>query len=187
MRRLTFLLALLLVSAAARAAEPATVTDDFVAYMKSVLNPFDFGLRDDGRFYPYSTRYGRRIGYGRMVEDRGLFARGETKAEAEAKLRAGLQALEPALAAHVAQRHPGVTWAALPAPAREILLDHAYTEGVARLPDELVTAVVRGNWRMMIERHLYVRAPDGWPDYVKNAAFGRRSIYGEAALVPLKQ
>lgn len=187
MRPLTFILMMLVGSAVAEGAEPATVTDDFVAYMKSVLNPFDFGLREDGRFYPYSTRYGRRIGYGRAVEDRGLFARGETKMEAEAKLRAGLQALEPPLAAQVARRHPETAWAALPRTAREILLDHAYTEGVDRLPDELVTAVVRGDWQTMLDRHLYVRAPDGWPDYVKNAAFGRRWIYGEAALVPRRR
>lgn len=187
MRRLTFILVAFMVSAVAGGAEPTTVTDDFVAYMKSVLNPFDFGLREDGRLYPYSTRYGRRIGYGRVVEDRVLFARGETKAEAEAKLRAGLQALGPKLAADIERRHPGVAWAALPQTAREILLDYAYTEGVERLPDDLVAVVVRGDWRTMLDRHLYVRAPDGWPDYVKNAAFGRRWIYGEAALVPRRK
>ena len=187
MRRPTFILIAFLALAVSGVAEPATVTDNFVAYMKSVLNPFDFGLREDGRFYPYSTRSGRRIGYGLVVEDRALFARGETKAEAEVKLRAGLQALGPKIAVHVEQRHPGVAWAALPQTAREILLDHAYTEGVERLPDELVAAVVRGDWRTMLGRHLYVRAPDGWPDYVKNAAFGRRWIYGEAALVPLRK
>lgn len=187
MIRLTLILIALVVSTAAGGAEPKTVTDDFVAYMKSVLNPFDFGLREDERLYPYSTRYGRRIGYGRAIEDRGVFARGETKAEAEAKLRTGLQALEPKLAAHVARRHPGVAWATLPQTAREILLDHAYTEGMDRLPDELLAAVVRGDWQTMLDRHLYVRAPDGWPDYVKNAAFGRRWIYGAAALVPLQR
>ena len=69
-----------------------------------------------------------------------------------------------------------------------MLLDHAFTEGVGRLPPTLCAAVLRGDWRTVLDGHLYVRAPEGWPDYVKNAAFGRRWIHGETGppLAPLR-
>lgn len=182
--RLTLLIALAMSAAVRAGAESSVLTDDFVGYMKSVLNPFEFGRRNDGRFYPYSTRYGRRIGYGLPVSDKALFTGGQTKSEAEIQLRAKLSATVPELAAHLAKRHPAQPFASLPRVAQEVLLDYAFTEGVAHLPDALSDAVMRGDWRAVIDGHLYVRAPDGWPDYVKNAAFGRRWIYGapDAAL-----
>ena len=187
--RFVFLVALTITSADRAGAEPFELTDGFVGYMKSVLNPFDFGRRDDGRFYPYSTRYGRRVGYGLPVADKTLYTRGQTKAEAEAMLRAELMATVPKLAAHLAKKFPTQPFASLPRAAQEVLLDHAFTEGIGRLPDALSAAVIRGDWRTVIDEHLYVRAPDGWPDYVKNAAFGRHWIYGEPgiALVPLRK
>jgi hypothetical protein len=181
MKRLLPRLLLLACLAASARAAPFELTDDFVAYMKSVLNPFEFGQRADGRLYPYSTRYGRRVGYGLPVTDKSLFARGQTKAEAEDQLRAGLLATVPRLEAHLAAHFPATPWRSLPRPAQEVLLDHAFTEGVAQLPAALCAAVLRGDWPAVIHGHLYVRAADGWPDYVKNAAFGRRWIYGPAS------
>jgi hypothetical protein len=181
MKRLLPSLLLLACLAASARAEPFELTSDFVAYLKSVLNPFDFGQRADGRFYPYSTRYGRRIGYGLPVTNKTLYAAGQTKAEAEAHLRTGLLATVPKLEAHLAAQFPATPWSSLPRAAQEVLLDHAFTEGVEKLSPALCAAVLRGDWRAVIDGHLYVRAPDGWPDYVKNAAFGRRWIYGPAS------
>jgi hypothetical protein len=183
MNALRWLLLLCLLPATGRAAESFELTEDFVGYMKSVLNPFEFGLRQDGRFYPYSTRDGRRVGYGLPVLDKALFAEGQTKAEAEAALRAALLATVPRLVAELVKRHPEQPFGTLPRGTQEVLLDQAFTEGVERLPAQLVAAALRGDWRTVIERHLYVRGRDGWPDYVKNAAFGRRWIYSVTPLV----
>src|SRR5205823_9538382 len=57
------------------------LSDDFLAYLQRAANAHNFGLRADGRFYPYSTPQGRRIAWRQPVWDKSLFARGCTRAE----------------------------------------------------------------------------------------------------------
>jgi hypothetical protein len=66
---------------------PVPLNDELVAYIQRAANGDNFGLRADGRFYPYSTPQGRRIGWRQPVWDKALFATGCTRAEAEQRLR----------------------------------------------------------------------------------------------------
>ncbi len=169
-------------------ADSFAVTDDFLGYMKAVTNPHHFGLRD-GRFFPYSTRYGRRIGYARPVTDKPLYRTGETPSEAEAQLRAGLLATASELTAWLAREFPGRTFADLTRTQQELLVDHAYTEGVPSMNRAFCAAVLQAAWDRLIDECLYVRGLGNWPDANRNFAFGRRYIYGETgtSLRPLKK
>jgi hypothetical protein len=186
MKRL-MLACLVLLGAHALPAAPLAPTDSFVTYMKAVTNPHGFGLRE-GRYYPYSTRYGRRIGYARPAEDKALYARGETPAEAEHHLREGLAATLKSLEPWLARTYPSQPFSSLDPRAQEILLDRAFTGGVENLPPAFCEAVFRADWDTLLDRHLYVRGPGGWPDTTQNRAFAFRWIYGEtgAPLRPLK-
>ena len=162
--RLLMLMLLCLFSLAASAAT-VTITDEFVAYIQRAANGDNFGLRADGRFYPYSTPQGRRIAWRQPVWDKALFARGCTRAEAEQRLRADLgRTLAELLAAH-----PG-----LDRRQQETLLDFAYTEGVSNLKAEFATAVLAGDWDRVAKQHLYVRYAGHAPDHARNKAFAKR-------------
>jgi hypothetical protein len=116
--------------------------------------------RADGRFYPYSTPQGRRIGWRQPVWDKALFATGCTRAEAEQRLRADLGRVLATLPAGLDQRQ------------QETLLDLTYTEGTLR--PELVKAVLARDWPRMINGHLYVRYAGHAPDHARNKAFAAR-------------
>jgi len=167
--RLLMLMLLCLFSLAA-SAETATITDDFVAYIQRAANGDNFGLRADGRFYPYSTPQGRRIAWRQPVWDKALFANGCTRAEAEQHLRAGLQRALTELQAKI-----DIT--KLDRRQQETLLDFAYTEGVGNLKTEFVSAVLARDWDRIVNQHLYVRYAGHAPDHARNKAFaGRWSI-----------
>lgn len=168
-------------------AESFALTDEFVGYMKAVTNPHHFGRRD-GRFFPYSTRYGRRIGYARPIADKTLYRVGETPAEAEAQLRAGLLATASELTTWLAREFPDRAFAALTRTQQELLVDHAYTESVPAMNRTFCNAVLQADWNQLIDECLYVRGLGHWPDTSRNYAFGRRYIYGETGtpLRPLK-
>ena len=164
----TIFISLLL--AATVIAEPFAITDEFVAYLKSAANPHEFGLRNDGRFYPYSTPYGRRIGYRQSVTDKAWFAQGWPKADADRRLRADLEKT-------LAELRKQPSFDGLSCESQEILLEFAYTEGVTNLKPEFVTAVSTRDWRKLIDEKLYIRMTDGWPDSMANVAFAKRWIY----------
>lgn len=176
------------VAATPARAEAFTLTDDFVGYMKAVTNPHSFGLRD-GRFFPYSTRYGRRIGYARPITEKTLYRTGETPAEAEAQLRAGLLATATELTAWLTREFPDQPFTELTHTQQELLIDHAYTEGVPAMNRAFCAAVLKADWNQLIDTCLYVRGLGNWPDTDRNSAFGRRYIYGETGtpLRPLKK
>ncbi|MDI1248297.1 MAG: hypothetical protein PSV13_05380 [Lacunisphaera sp.] len=183
-----FILLLLVAGGSPLSATDFEISGEFLAYMKAVTNPHDFG-RKDGRYHPYSTRYGRRIGYARAVTDKSLYTRGETRAEAEQHLRHALSTTALALEAWLARKHPDSPLDSLDPRAREILVDRAFTDGVENLPPAFCAAVLRADWATLLDEHLYVRAPEGWPDTTQNHAFGLRWIYGETGtpLRPLKK
>lgn len=145
--------------------------EEFVEYIKKAANPDSYGLRD-GKFYPYSTPQGRRIGYRQPVWSKTLFATGCTPQEAEQHLRDDLARTQAKLTEQLAARQPKVDFAALEKRQRETLLDLAYTEGT--LQPDLLEAIVAGNWDKMIKDHLYVRYGGHAPDHVRNKAFAKR-------------
>jgi len=184
-RPVLILAALLLLPSSATAFE---LTDSFIAYMKTVTNPHDFGLRDQ-RYFPYSTRYGRRIGFGRPVTDKSLYTHGESPAAADQELRLGLARTVDLLRTALTRSNPGTPFDGLDRRAQEILLDHAYTEGVGHLHPDFVEIVLRSDWDTLLDRHLYIRGLGNWPDTIKNRAFGLRWIYGSSpnTLRPLRR
>lgn len=154
--------------------EAESFSDDFVGYLKHAANVGSFGLRDDGRFYPYSTPLGRRIGWRFSVWDDHLYADGLSVAEAEARLRADLRRVQAGLSQRLGQRRPAVEWRTLDRRRRETLLDFGFSEGVDRLNAELVESVLAADWETMVAKHLYVRYLGHAPDHARNKAFAER-------------
>ena len=140
------------------------------------------GRRSDGRYYPYSTRYGRRVGYGMPVAEKSVYVRGLSRTEAEQQLRAALTATEQELSRWLLSQQPARAFQALDRQQQEILLDQGLTRGVAALPADFCAAVLQRDWRRLIDECLYVRAPGGWPDYLQNQAFAKRWVYGKHML-----
>ncbi|MDR0352345.1 MAG: hypothetical protein LBI02_02965 [Opitutaceae bacterium] len=151
---------------------PPPLDDDFIAYIKRAANQDNYGLRADGRFYPYSTPQGRRIGWRQPVWDKTLFETGCTPAEAEKHLRATLARVQLDLTAHLRARHPPIDFARLDRRQRETLLDLAST-GDALHPDLLETVLAR-DWERLTREHLYIRYAGHAPDHVWNKAFAAR-------------
>ena len=152
----------------------AALSDDTVKYLQQAANPHDFGLHSDGRFYPYSTPQGRRIAWRQPVWDKGLFARGCTRQEAERQFRADLQRTLDELTAALSGRTPPVDLRQLDRRQQETLLDLAHTEGVSGLRPGFVSAVLDRDWDRVIHQHLYVRYAGPAPDHVRNKAFLER-------------
>ena len=182
--RLALLGLLLLLALPGRAVEPFVATDDFLTYMKTVLNPAQLGVRE-GRFYPYLTPAGRRIGYGHSVEDKSLYQKGWLQEDADRHLRDDIAAAARELAIFLAHDHPGHSLDQLDDKSRQILLDFAVTEGAEKIRPEVYRAVLDHDWDKLINGYLYVRGPEGWPNQLENHAFAQRWIYGPDPLVPL--
>jgi hypothetical protein len=156
-------------------AEAFTITDDFFAYMKETTNPHEFGMKPDGRFYPYSTPRGRRIGYAQSVTDKGLYRRGCSKTEAEAQLRAGVEKALAELTRHMAEAYPARPFNSLNRKSQEILLDYAFSEGAKNISPALYETVMSGDWPRLFDSFMYIRwVEKGWPDTTKNKAFADR-------------
>lgn len=149
----------------------APPSDEFVTYLQASANPDHYGLRE-GRFYPYSTPQGRRIGYKQQVWDKKLFSEGCSPQEAEKRLREDLARTQSRLCAELAARQPKVDFASLSLRQRETLLDLAYTEN--KIDPKLVDAILAEDWDRMIKDHLYVRYDGHAPDHIRNKAFAKR-------------
>ncbi len=147
---------------------------DFVKYIQQAANGHQFGLRTDGRFYPYSTPLGRRIGARQLVWDPALFGGGCTGEDAEQHLRADLSHTRIALIATLATRQPSVEYSRLDPRQQETLLDFAHSEGVAGLRADVVAAVLASDWKRLSGEHLYVRYDGHAPDHARNKAFAQR-------------
>jgi hypothetical protein len=155
-----------------------TVTDSFLVYMKAVMNPHKYGFRDN-KFFPYSTRYGRRIGWGLPVSNKSYYVNGQTMADADAELLRSIQLILPSLDSFLRKNYPAFPFGQLSEEAQQILVDRAFTEGVNNLPSEFCKAVVRNDWATLLNNYLYIRNPDGWLDVFRNSAFAQRWIQGK--------
>ena len=167
--------------------EAFEITDEFVQYIKKATNPYEFGLRADGKFYPYSTRYGRRIGYRQIVADKKMYREGWSRDAAEARLRKDLQTVLKQLIEYVDRRYPETPFNRLSFQSRHILLDFAYSEGVERISPEFYQTVIAQDWDRLIRTHLYIRMTDGWPDQIQNKAFADQWIYSANPLVKFSE
>jgi len=155
------------------------ISDEFVRYVQSGSNPHGLGLRADGRFYPYSTPAGRRIGHRQPVADKSWYGRGLSKEEAGRQLRENLERAAAELRERLTRHWPQKPWAGLSQKIREILVDFAHSEGVAGVRPELYRAVLAEDWKAMVESCLYVRMEGCRPDSVRNRAFAQRWINRE--------
>jgi hypothetical protein len=149
-------------------------SDDFIAYLQHAANGHNFGLHKDGRYYPYSTPLGRRIGWRQPVWDNALYAKGCTPEEAVRQMRAPLGATLAALKTRLSARRPAVDFDHLDKRQQETLLDFAYTEGVDGLHEDFLDAVLKRNWERLVRDLLYVRYDGHAPDHPRNKDFAQR-------------
>jgi hypothetical protein len=154
------------------------VSDDFLAYLQRAANGNGFGLRADGRFYPYSTPQGRRIAWRQPVWDKALFAQGCTREEAEAHLRGELDRAHADIIAALAHRKPAADFVALDGRQQETLLDFTLSEGAAGLKPQFMDAVLARDWDRLVNGHLYVRYAGHAPDHPRNREFAARWMNG---------
>jgi hypothetical protein len=169
---LCFLLSGFVLPACAVAAEAWTLSDEFLAYLKQTTNPHGFGVRKDGRFYPYSSPRGRRIGYDGLVDDKALYQSGLGKEEAEARLRARVEEALRGLVEHAAMAYPERQFRSLSRKSQEMLVDHALSEGARNVPAAFYEAVMDERWDDLFGRFLYIRWVErGWPDTMRNKPF----------------
>lgn len=170
---------------AVRAAE-FVLTDDFVRHLIEGRNAYaevaarkvtvmNLGLRADGKFYPYSTPAGRRIGYELSLESVYDHTRGITRAEAEARLRAAALAAATRLVTWIPEHYSGRTFEQLDAAGQEMLVDYALSEGVEKLPPAFVDAVYQPDRVARLGADgLHLRWWGGMMQILKNRAFGYR-------------
>jgi len=159
---------------AADAEGPFTLTDSFVSHMKKVMNPDKFGLRKDGRFYPYSSRYGRRIGYSTGVRDERWYSAGLSRSDAEKRLRGDLIRTAWRVRAHLRKKYPRHSFNKLSQDQQEMLVDHAYTEGVDGVASAFYDAVLRNDFEKIRKTYIRMKKGTGWPDIQQNRAFVER-------------
>jgi hypothetical protein len=152
---------------------PYQIKDSFIDYIKSATNPDLFGLRADGRFYPYSPPGGRRIAYRQAVPDKRLYLQGWSPEEAEAQLRRDLEATVAILRPFILQK-TRKNFDGLSADSQEILLDFGYSEGIDRLSDQLIRAAVALDWAALLDPAIYSRNEADWPDIYRNKAYWLR-------------
>lgn len=168
-----------------RAAEPFAITDDFLAYLKQTTNPYQFGLRPDGRFYPYSSPRGRRIGYDRVVADKAFYRSGCTQEEAEAQLRADAAKALADVAAWMNKNYAAHPFASLSRKGQEMLVDLALSETAKNIPPPFYDLVIREDWDQLFRTFVYLRwVEKGWPDTTKNKAFADRWLDPKLRLRP---
>jgi hypothetical protein len=161
------------------------VTDEFVDYIKSRTNPYEWGLHDDGRFYPYSPPGGRMIGYRQVVTDEKYYSQGWPKEEAEKQLRKDLEKNVEQLRSHLNKKYPKHPFDTLSNKSQQILLDFAHSEGVENLEAEFFQTVIDQDWQKFYDSDMYLRWKEkSWPDIIVNRAFANRWISPETRKGP---
>ena len=148
------------------------VSAEFIEYIKAAANPAKHGQGKDGRFYPYSTPQGYRIGYRQAVPDKALHMRGWSAEEADAALIQQLKSVESELRQQL--QREGKNLDQMQPACREILLDYGFTEGASKLKPEWIQAVTQLDWGRILNPDFYARYESDWPDSVRNKAFFER-------------
>lgn len=154
------------------------IDSSFLIYMKEVQNPYRYGLTKEV-FYPYSTRYGQRIGWGMEIKNKEHYKKGQTQQQADSILNLELRIVAVSLNKFLKKNYPEYLKEEPELEVQQILLDRAFTEGIDHLSVDFCKAVLEKDWDKLIRGYLYIRQPEGWPDIIKNVAFAQRWIYGK--------
>ena len=156
------------------------LTPEFLDYLQRAANPQKLGLGPDGRFRPYSTPLGRRIGWRLPVWDPELYERGCTPEEAARRLHAAAAGAAAAIRARLAAGSPATDFDALDRDQREMLVDFALTESAQGIGAGLLGAILRHDRAALASGMLYVRWTGASPDAARNKAFADRWLQVDA-------
>lgn len=160
--------------------EDAVLTPEFLDYLQRAANPKKLGLGPDGRFRPYSTPLGRRIGARLPVWDPALYERGCTPEEAARRLRETAADAAAAIRARLAADSPATDLDTLDRDQREMLVDFALTETAQGIGAGLLDAILRRDRAALASGMLYVRWNGASPDAARNKAFADRWLQADA-------
>jgi hypothetical protein len=145
----------------------------FIKYLRQSANPTSLGFRD-GRYYPYSSPKGRRIGPDLVVWNKAHFAIGCTDGDIERQLVAKVYHADRTLRSLIAERTPDLSVEHLTTQQWEMLLDFAVSQWPDPINDDLLNAVLAGDWTAVFRNHLYIRYNGPAPDHARNLAFVKR-------------
>ncbi len=152
----------------------ASAADEaFDAYLKRSANPANLGLREDGRFYPYASPVGRRIGYRQMVTNKKLFRDGWSEEEARQAFALQIAEVESQWAKRLEVQFSR-KFDELPVESREILVDFGVSEGVKQVSPEFVQVAIDLDWERILLPEFYARHEAVWPNTERNQAFYQR-------------
>jgi len=143
------------------------ITDEFFEYLKKAANGGELGLRANGRFYPYSTPQGRRIGWRQEVWHKSLYSEGCTREEADSRFRGQIHWV-------INRLRDSLDYEKLDQRQRETLIDFAISEGVDKISATLQAAIKSRDWDEVVGECLYVRYAGHAPDHARNKAFAER-------------
>lgn len=155
---------LLLFTGVALAEEP------FNDYLRRSANPNNLGLREDGRFYPYASPVGRRIGFRQEVTDKKLYRDGWSKEEALENFNRQIAQVENAWREKLSAEY-GRSFDELPAESRELLVDFGVSEGIDKVKPEFIQAALDLDWKRLLDPNIYVRYELAWPNTERNKAY----------------
>jgi hypothetical protein len=162
--RVLLLLCLAFIVGCAFAQEP------FEEYLRRSANPELLGLRDDGRYYPYASPVGRRIGYRQEVAEKRLYRDGWSKAEALESFNRQIVQVENAWREKLSMDF-GRKFDELPKESRELLVDFGVSEGIDNVKPEFIKAALDLDWKRLLDPNIYVRYELAWPHTERNKAY----------------
>lgn len=144
-----------------------------MAYLQRAANPDKLGLREDGRFYPYASPVGRRIGYRQGVADKKLFRDGWSQDEALKAFERQIAGIENEWRKRLPAEF-GKKFDELPVESRELLVDFGLSEGVEKVKPDFIRAAMALDWKRILDPRLYVRYEVAWPHTERNKPFYER-------------
>jgi len=148
----------------------APADEPFDAYLRRAANPDNLGLREDGRFYPYASPVGRRIGYRQEVADKNLYRDGWSREEAQASFSRQIEQVESEWRQKLPANY-GKNFDELPAESRELLVDFGLSEGVDKVKPDFIKAALDLDWKSLLDPNIYVRYEVVWPHTERNKPF----------------
>lgn len=144
--------------------------EPFDDYLRRSANPNSLGLREDGRFYPYASPVGRRIGFRQEVTDKKLFRDGWSEKEALESFNRQIAQVENAWRQKLPAQY-GRNFDDLPTESKELLVDFGLSEGVDNVKPEFVKAALDLDWKRLLDPDIYVRYELAWPNTERNKAY----------------
>ena len=147
--------------------------ESFADYLRRSANPYNLGLREDGRFYPYASPVGRRIGFRQEVTEKQLFRDGWSEKEALESFNRKIALVESEWREKLPAEY-GRNFDELPVESRELFVDFGLSEGVDEVRPDFVKAALELDWKRMLDHDVYVRYEKVWPHTERNKPFYER-------------